>query len=92
MKKSLLSVAVVVATVTFSLAQSAKQLVSFDQLFPQAQQRSMGMHKLTAQEKEALRAHVEELLVQIASSSKAKPSASKGAGGGTVYAGVGGGH
>lgn len=91
MNKTCLSVAVVVAIATVCLAQTAKQLVSFDQLFPQAQQRSMGLHKLSAREKEALRAHVEGLLVQVAASTKGAPVVSKG-GGGKVYAGVGGGH
>jgi hypothetical protein len=92
MNKICLSVAVVVAIAIVCLAQTSKKLVSFDQLFPQAQQRSMGLHKLTAQEKEALRAHVESLLVQLAASAKGAPAVSKGSGGGKVYAGVGGGH
>jgi hypothetical protein len=91
MNKKCLSVIVVVAIATACLAQTANQRLSFDQLFPQAQQRAMGLHKLSAREKEALRAHVEGLLAKVAASTKGAPVVLKG-GGGNVYAGVGGGH
>lgn len=85
MKKLLASVLIILILPTVCLAQTGKKLVSFEQLFPKSQQRQMGLHKLTTKEKEALRAHVEGLLVQIASSSKTTGS-------GGAYAGVGGGH
>ena len=85
MKKLLAPVLIILVVATVCLAQTGKKLVSFEQLFPKSQQHQMGLHKLTTKEKEALRAHVEGLLVQIASSSKATAS-------GGAYAGVGGGH
>ncbi|GAA5497342.1 hypothetical protein Rhal01_03535 [Rubritalea halochordaticola] len=74
-------------------AQSKKPLVTFEQMFTPAQQKSMGLSKLTAAEKEALRAHVESMLVRVASAEKKTPVAPGGRGAaGKVYAGVGGGH
>ena len=89
--RNLISLALVILTVSaVCSAQTGKKLLSFEQLFPKAQQRQMGLHKLTPKEKEALRAHVECRLVQIAKSSKPKEAAGGKAGG--VYPGVGGGH
>ena len=85
MKKLLAPLLIILIVTTVCLAQTGKKLVSFEQLFPKSQQRKMGLYKLTTKEKEALRSHVEGLLVQIASSSKATRS-------GGAYAGVGGGH
>ena len=48
---------VTIAGVCF--AQSGKPLVSFEQLFPSSKQLQMGLHRLTAKEKEALRSHAE---------------------------------
>ena len=74
-------------------AQSNKPLVTLDQMFTPAQQKSMGLSRLTASEREALRAHVESLLVRVASADERKPAAPGGNGAaGKVYAGVGGGH
>jgi hypothetical protein len=75
-----------------ALAQTGKQLLSFEQLFPKSQQLQMGLHKLSETEKEALRAHVEGLLVKIIASSGSSGKATKRVSGGRVYAGVGGGH
>lgn len=66
-----------------SVAQTAKQFISFEQLFPKSQQEQMGLYKLTDSEKEKLRAHVEQLLIRVIASSQSS---------GKVYAGVGGGH
>lgn len=92
MKKLLVPALLILLAATVCLAQTGKKLVSFEQLFPKAQQRQMGLHKLTAKEKEALRTHVESLLVQIASSAKPKAKAGAKASGATIYPGVGGGH
>jgi len=84
MRKIAITVLSVVTIAGLCFAQSGKPLVSFEQLFPSSKQRQMGLHKLTAKEKEALRSHVESLLVTVARSGKAS--------GGGAYAGVGGGH
>ncbi len=91
MKKLIALVILMLAVTAVCLAQTGGKLVSFEQLFPQPQQRLMGLHKLTAKEKEALRARVEALLVQIAANSTSKAAAGGEASGG-VYPGVGGGH
>jgi len=74
-------------------------LLSFDQVFPPAHQRQMGLHKLTNAEKEALRKHVEALLVVAARAGAERPVAPGEAPGrpakprgANVYAGVGRGH
>ena len=41
-----------VATVCF--AQDNTQIITFDQIFPRSAQNQMGLHKLTAEEREAL--------------------------------------
>ena len=76
-----LSSAVAIAGVC--LAQSGRPLISFERLFPISVHQKMGLHKLTAGEKEALRSHVENLLITVATK--------RTIGSGT-YAGVGGGH
>ena len=72
------------------------QIITFDQLFPRTAQRTMGLHKLTAEEREALRMHVEALLTAVLSSSAqaaAAPALSSGERGGvSPYLGVGSGH
>ena len=53
----------------------------------------MGLHKLTAKEKEALRVHVENLLIRLASSLGDKQKATTGGKASAgVYAGAGEGH
>lgn len=84
MRKIAIAVLSVVTMAGLCFAQSGKPLVSFEQLFPSSKQRQMGLHKLTEKEREALRSHVESLLVTIAKSEKTS--------GGGAYAGVGGGH
>jgi len=81
-----------IAGISVCLAQSGNQLFSFEQLFPKSQQRQMGLHKLSETEKEALRAHVEGLLVTLIASIKSPETAKRRGYGGSVYAGVGGGH
>lgn len=68
MKKGMFVVTLAVAMAAVCTAQSARQLLSFDVLFPPTVQRSMGLQKLTANEKEALRAHVERLILTLAMS------------------------
>jgi len=102
MKKSIMVTFAVIAIGTICFAQTRKPLVTFDQLFPKAKQHQMGLHKLTPQEKEALRSHVEGLLLIFAKqndrskSKKTNTSKKKTKSGiviaGKVYAGVGGGH
>lgn len=92
MRKLLVAVLGVLTVSAVCLAQNAKQLVTFEQLFPKSQQRRMGLHKLSVKEKEALRSCVESLLVQITASSNTSKSATKRKGAGGTYAGVGGGH
>ena len=65
-----------------SLAQEHLQVVTFEQIFPRIAQQKMGLHKLTANEKEALRSHVQGLLEQVIKATESSGS----------YAGVGGGH
>ncbi len=43
-----------------------KVLLTFDNIFPPANQHEMGLHKLTDEEKEVLRKHVELLLITVA--------------------------
>ena len=71
--------------VTLAAGVCSAQVVSFDQFFPRTAHRQMGLHKLTAAEREALRSHVETLLTRALAS----PSGSRGRG---AYPGVGGGH
>jgi hypothetical protein len=64
----------------------AQQPIEFDALFPREKQRSMGLHKLTKKEKEALRAHVEAQLreavtIGVNSGRKDAPSAPQKASG-----------
>lgn len=74
------------------LAQSGKQPLSFEQIFPKSQQQKMGLHKLSEREKEALRVHVEKLLLEAIASCKSLGSVKAGSDEGRVYAGAGGGH
>lgn len=83
MKRIATGLTVLLSIGAVCLAQSAKPLFSFEQLFPKSQQRQMGLHKLTDNEKERLRAHVEGLLIKAIASSQSS---------GKAYAGVGGGH
>jgi len=83
MKRVTIALTVFLSVGAICLAQNAKQLVSFEQLFPKSKQRQMGLHKLTDSEKEKLRAHVEGLLIKIVASYQSS---------GKAYAGVGGGH
>ena len=69
-----------VATVCF--AQDNTQIITFDQIFPRSAQNQMGLHKLTAEEREALRSHVQTLLTRVLARNQS----------GGAYAGVGGGH
>jgi len=92
MKTLLVAASLIFLTATVCFAQTGKKLVSSEQLFPKAQQRQMGLYKHTAKEKEALRAHVEGLLIQVASSAHSTASAGSKASGATVYPRVGGGH
>jgi hypothetical protein len=46
-------------------AQSLRPQVSFEQLFPQDVQRSMGLHKLSAVERQRLHLHTEALLMRM---------------------------
>jgi hypothetical protein len=71
------------------LAQTEKQLISFEQLFPESEQHQMGLHKLSETEKDVLRAHVEGLLVKVTASSQ---SSGMGEVGRRSYAGGAGGH
>ena len=72
----------VTALTSLCLAQDNFQAITFDQIFPKFAQRKMGLHKLTAAEKEALRLHVQNLLIRVI----------EGREGSGAYAGVGGGH
>lgn len=72
-----------------SVTKPKKRCFSFDQLFPQSQQREMGLHKLSESEKEALHAHVEGLFIKFMESVKSSETAKKHRSGNTVYAGVG---
>ncbi len=76
----------VLAICSVSLAQSQKHILSFDKLFPRSKQHRMGLHKLTAEEKEALHSHVEMLFIAAV-----KAMSEKASSGGT-YAGIGSGH
>lgn len=85
MKKFALRTALLAFAGLICLAQTGGPILTFDTLFPKAKHPQMGLHKLTATEREALRLHVESLLALALS----------GGGGGSrggVYAGVGGGH
>ncbi len=84
--------AVGIVGISVCLAQIRKELFSCEQLFPKSQQRRMGLHKLSDTEKEALRSHVEALLVKVIAASKSSGTSTKRSSGGRVYAGVGGGH
>ncbi len=83
MKKITIGLVVLMSIAGVCFAQSAKQFISFEQLFPKAMQREMGLHKLTDTEKEKLRAHVEQLLIRVIASSQSSRKA---------YARLGGGH
>ena len=85
MKKACLMTIVLTFVTLICFAEGRQPVLTFENLFPKAKQREMGLHKLTAVEREALRSHVESLLV-LALSAKA------GGTGGGVYAGVGSGH
>ena len=85
MKRPFVVILTILSISIVCLAQTGKKLVSFDQLFPKSQQNQMGLHKLSKSEKEALRTHVEGLLLQVIASSTMNSGAK-------TYAGVGGGH
>lgn len=75
------------------LAYALTPAFSFEQLFPSSVQRQMGLHKLTDTEKEALRAHVERLLLISVAESLRKPAETLPARPtGGRYMGAGGGH
>jgi hypothetical protein len=84
MRKITITALFIVTLGGLCFAQGEKPLVSFEQLFPSSKQRQMGLHKLTEKEREALRSHIESLLIEIAKLGKKS--------GVKVYAGVGGGH
>jgi hypothetical protein len=90
--QKLLIVVFAILGVSVSLAQTGKQIFSFEQLFPKSQQRQMGLHKLSEEEKEALRTHVEGLLIKVFSTSQSQGMSKARGYGGEIYAGVGGGH
>lgn len=93
MKKPVVTTIIALSVAAMCFAQTGKKLVSFEQLFPRTQQRQMGLHKLTATEKEALRTHVEALLLQMSSSPKPKQkTVGTAKSRASVYAGTGGGH
>ena len=71
---------VLVATVCFT--QGNPQIITFDQIFPRSVQKNLGLHKLTAEEKEALRSHVQTLFTRVLARNQD----------GGAYAGGGGGH
>lgn len=91
MKRNL---AVLLATVVTGVCLA--QVITFDQFFPRAEQQNMGLHKLTAEEREALRRRVQALLTAVltsrAETSAAPPLSPRGRGGALSYPGVGGGH
>jgi len=84
MKNMAIAVLYAVTVAGLCFAQSGTPIVSFEQLFPSSKQRQMGLHKLTKKEREALRVHVESLLVTITKSGKYS--------GGGTYLSDGGGH
>ncbi|MFC1608031.1 hypothetical protein ACFL47_08680 [Candidatus Latescibacterota bacterium] len=86
MKKQISTVLIVLGVLTICFAQTGKSIVSFDDLFPINQQKRMGLHKLNDNEREALRLHVESLIVALVSSSSSPSSPSK------TYTSVGSGH
>lgn len=65
--------------------------ISYEQLFPKSQQKQMGLQKLSESEKEALRVHVEGLLLKamFLSESSGAVTTHQGVG---IYASVGEGH
>ena len=68
--KTLVSLLITLALLAQSAeeAQSQKKPITFEQLFTTEQQKAAGLSKLTAEEKEALRAHVEAMLAKVKSS------------------------
>jgi hypothetical protein len=95
MKRPCLALLVVVCAASMVLAQGGAQF-TFDQLFPPAKQRAMGLQKLTQAEKAQLQAHVETLMSAAMRGAANQTPPAKGAGppkgGARVYAGVKGGH
>lgn len=55
-------------------AQSRKQLLTFDQMFTIEQQEEFGLTQLSATQKEALRAHVEAMLMKVISARQSSPA------------------
>lgn len=91
MKNQIVTFLAVLGVSVACFSQTGTKLLSFDQLFPKSQQNQMGLHKLSESEKEALRAHVEGLLLKVVASSESSGAATTKRGAG-IYAGVGGGH
>jgi len=89
MRRLCLLLTVVLVTSADCFAQSKKAVLTFEQLFPEDKQREIGLQKLSAVEKEALRAYVESLMV---AGLRLKVTSGGGTTGGGIYAGVGQGH
>lgn len=73
--------ALLLASVGTVVAQGQAAVITFDQLFPPSAQQQIGLNKLTAGEKEALRSHVQMLLTRVLVETQ-----------GETYVGVGNGH
>lgn len=78
--------------INLSVTKSKNTLFSFDQIFPESQQRQMGLHKLSEAEKEALHAHVETLLIQFNASARSSETERETGSKDRLYAGVGATH
>ena len=85
-----------VLSVTVITGVCLAQVVAFDDLFPRAAQQTMGLHKLSDEERDALRGHVQALLAAVLTSraqSTVSPSSSpRERGRDLTYLGVGGDH
>ena len=74
MRKQFVIVLSILCVSVMCYAQTGKANISFNQLFPESKQNDMGLQKLNEIEKEALRAHVEGLLLKVVASSKSAGS------------------
>ena len=91
MKRKFIIILAILITSTLCLAQQGEKVFSFEQLFPEAQQKQMGLHKLNDAERESLRIHVEKLLIAAVDLFKSSEVV-KTQNSAKLYTGVGDGH
>jgi hypothetical protein len=86
MKTSVMCAVLIATAYSLCFSQTQPPRLAFDRLFPKEIQTEAGLTRLTAREREVLRAHVEKLLTVVLAAAVGASS------GGEPYVGIGSGH